>query len=57
VRQVIRKDCFIAVNPNGCIDIEILAILALKVEDAVVSEDPEASDLYFVLHRSILSLS
>jgi hypothetical protein len=48
--QIIPKSGRVTFNPNGGINIEVLPILPLKIKDAVVRKDPQASNADFVLH-------
>ena len=40
--QIVVHCGLVAVDPDGGIDVEVLAVLALEVEDAVVREYPQA---------------
>jgi hypothetical protein len=48
--QVVVVGRRIAVDPNRGIDVKVLAILAFKIKDAVVSENSKAGDFDFVDH-------
>ena len=55
--QVVAKGGFVAVDPNGGIDEEVLPILSLKIEDAVVRINPQSGDLDFVAHALTLEIN
>jgi len=49
-REVIVDGSFVAVDPHGCVDIKVLAILPFEVENPVIGKDPQTGEADFVLH-------